>query len=218
MNSAGKVAVLILLTALVAGCTHKAKTTPPPAAQAPTIPVSTLTKNAPPPQLPPAKLPKINPPGTENTASNNPPPKSHKPNHHNSKHPVEATTAEPEATTKDQPTATVPAPAQPPPSTTSPPQQASSGAATDVSPIGQLSAAGDSSNTPGRQDVLDEINFTETGLNNIKRTLTKEEQVTATQIRTFLAKAKDALKLEDLDAAHTLVTRARILLDELTKE
>jgi hypothetical protein len=218
MNSAGKAAVLILLTALVAGCTHKAKTAPPQAAQAPTLPVSTLTKNAPPPQLPPANLPKITPPGPENTASNNPPPKSHKPNHR-TKHPVETTGTEP-ASTKDQTTATATpqAPAQPQPSTAAPSQQASTGAATDVSPIGQLSAAGDSSNTPGRQDVLDEINSTETGLNNIKRTLSKEEQVTATQIRTFLAKAKDALKQEDLDAAHTLVTRARILLDELTKE
>ena len=213
MNSAGKVAVLILLTALVAGCTHKAKTTPPPAAQAPVIPVSTLTKNTPPPQLPPAKLPKINPPGSDNTASNNPEPKSHKPARHKPKHPVETTPAE-TVSAKDQ----TPTPAQAAPPPTTPPQQASTGAATDVSPIGQLSAAGDSNNTPGRQDILVEINSIETGLNSIKRTLTNEEQVTATQIRTFLAKAKDALKQEDLEGAHTLVTKARVLMDELTKE
>jgi len=40
--------------------------------------------------------------------------------------------------------------------------------------------------------------------------------VTATQIRTFLSKAKQALDQDDLDGANTLVTKAKVLLAELT--
>ncbi len=87
----------------------------------------------------------------------------------------------------------------------------------DVSPIGQLSTAGDNSTLPTRHTILDKITATENGLNGIKRPLTAEEQVTATQIRTFLTKARKALDQDDLDGALTLVTKAEVLLTELTK-
>ena len=206
MNSAGKIAVLILLTAFVAGCSHKTKATPPAAAQAPTVPVSTLAKNTPPPQLPPAKLPKIAPPAAAEKAPPAAPPKPHKTNHHKPKAVTEPTPVE-QTAAKDQ------TPSQPAATT----EQASTAPASDVSPIGQLSAAGESTDTPARLHILDEINSTETGLNNIKRTLSSEEQTTAAQIRTYLAKAKEAMQQEDLDGAHTLATKAKVLLDELLK-
>jgi outer membrane biosynthesis protein TonB len=196
MNSGFKVAALVLVTALVAGCRHKTQETPPPAAQAPIIPVSTLAKNAPPPQMPPPELPKINPPGSTNAAPA-PKPKPKKPVRHKPKTTEQAPA---ETATKDQNT-----------------EQASNGAAADVSPIGQLSAAGEGINAPRHRQIFDEINATEKGLNEIKRPLSQDEQTTASQIRTFLAKAKDALKQEDLDAANSLVTRAKVLLTELTK-
>ena len=96
-------------------------------------------------------------------------------------------------------------------------QQASSGEAPESSPIGQLSTAGDSSGTPSRHDILDTIASTEKSLNDLKRTLTPAEQQTVTQIRTFLSKAKQALSQDDLDGAHTLSTKAKVLLEELTK-
>jgi ribosomal protein S20 len=37
------------------------------------------------------------------------------------------------------------------------------------------------------------------------------------EIRTFLTKAKQALSQDDLDGAQTLATKAKVLLDELTK-
>ncbi|MGC1363503.1 MAG: hypothetical protein WA400_13155 [Silvibacterium sp.] len=205
MNSAGKIAVLILLTAFVAGCSHKTKAAPPPAAQAPTLPVSTLAKDTPPPQLPPPKAPKIAPPATESTPPPAPP-KPHKTNHHKPK-------AAPEPTPAEQPPAKDQTASQPAATT----EQASTAPASDVSPIGQLSAAGESTDTPARLRILDEINSTETGLNNIKRALSSDEQTTAAQIRTYLAKAKEAMQQEDLDGAHTLVTKAKVLLDELIK-
>jgi len=192
MNSTGKKAVLLLAATLVTGCRHKTKVTPPPAAQAPVLPVSQSEKNTPPPKLPAPELPTVSPqPPPTVTAK----PKKHKTTHHKPKH-----------------TETVPAePASPPK------EQASTGTPSDMTPIGQITAAGESTNTPQRNSILDEINTIEKSLNDIKRPLSKDEQTTAAQIRTFLMKATQALSQEDLDGAKTLVTKAKVLLAELTK-
>ncbi|MGC2163468.1 MAG: hypothetical protein WA634_16280 [Silvibacterium sp.] len=192
MNSAGKVAVLVLVTGLVAGCRHKAKATPPLAAQAPVLPVSQSETSTPPPKLPAPQLPNV---GPQPPAAPPAKPKKNKKVHHKPTH----TETIPEE----------PAPSKPPAPTTN--------AASDITPIGQLSAAGESTNTPRRNEILDEINTTEKSLNDLKRPLSTEEQTTAAQTRTFLMKAKEALSQEDLDGAHTLVTKAKVLLDELTK-
>jgi hypothetical protein len=191
MNSASKIAVLVLVTTLVTGCRHKAKAAPPPAAQAPVLPVSQSEKGAPPPTLPGPELPKVAP---QPTAPPPAKPAKHKTSHHKAKH-----------------TETIPA--EPAPQK----EQASKDAATDMTPIGQLSAAGESTNTPQRYAILDEINGIEKSLDDLKRPLTTDEQTTVTQIRTFLVKAKQALDQEDLVGAHTLVTKAKVLLEELTK-
>lgn len=205
MNSERKAATLLLLAGLVAGCSHKVKTAPPVTAQAPVAPVSTMAKNTSPPQLPPPELPKVSPPAPPPAE---PPPKPHKTVRHKPKttEPVPADQQAPAQTPTKEQTASQP-----------PAEQASNGTSADISPIGELSAAGESTNVPRRNQILDEINSTEKGVNDIKRSLTADEQTTVTQIRTFLAKAKDALNQEDLDGAHTLVTKARVLLDELTK-
>jgi hypothetical protein len=199
MNSACKAAALILFGAAIAGCRHKTEATPPQAAQAPVVPVSTMAKDTPPPQLPPPQTPKVGPPGPTNVATT-PPPKPHRIIHH-----------------KPKPAEQTPATSQPPAQTPAPTQQAANGAPADVSPIGQLSEAPGESNSPRRHQITDDISSTEKGLNDIKRPLSEDEQTTAAQIRTFLAKAKDALNQEDLDGANTLVTKAKVLLAELSK-
>jgi outer membrane biosynthesis protein TonB len=204
MNSSAKAAALILLTAFVAGCRHKTNATPPAAAQAPITPVSQSAKNTPPPEMPPPTLPKIEPPGSDNTASSEKP-KPKKPAHHKPKPTTQTIPADGPAASapaKDQATA----------------EQAANGAAGDISPIGELSAAGDGTNAPMRSQILDEINSTEKGLNDLKRPLSADEQTTSAQIRAFLVKAKEAMNQEDLVGAHTLVTKAKVLLDELTKQ
>ena len=193
MKPSGKIAVLFLLTTLVAGCRHKARTSPPPAAQAPQIPVSQSAKNVPPPKLPAPEMPQVSPPPPSAPPSK---PKPHK-THHKVKH-VE-----------------VPAEEAPPKSPQN--EVADTGAGNDITPIGQLTEAGGSTNTPRRNHLLDEINATEKGLNDIKHPLNKEQQTTANQIKTFLTKAKQALDQEDLDGAGILVTKAKVLLQELTK-
>jgi len=81
-----------------------------------------------------------------------------------------------------------------------------------VSAIGQLSS-GDSSDT--RQQTLNSIAATERGLNGVNRTLSDQEQKTAAHIREFLKQARDALASGDVDGAHTLAAKARVLLSEL---
>ena len=58
---------------------------------------------------------------------------------------------------------------------------------------------------------------TERGLNGIKRELNDQEQKTAAQIREYLKQAKTALASGDVDGAHTLVAKAKVLLGELSR-
>lgn len=81
-----------------------------------------------------------------------------------------------------------------------------------VSAIGQLSTA-DSPNM--RQQTDASIESTEKSLNGITRGLNDQEKKTAAQIREFLKQARDALTAGDVDGAHTLAIKAKVLLDEL---
>jgi hypothetical protein len=96
--------------------------------------------------------------------------------------------------------------------------QAASGAPSDISPIGQLSAASGDGNPADGQAIARLIASTERGLAAIKRPLSSQEQKTAAQIRTFLAHARDSLKADDLDGARTLAVKAHLLLRELQKQ
>jgi ribosomal protein S20 len=204
MKSAGKLAVILLLSAFVVGCKHKTQAAPPPAQQAPILPPSSMNQSAPPPQLPPPEAPQVNLGSDQAKIPPPPPPK------HPKKKPSKPSPSTPASGEQQS------AQAQTPPSTT---QQASTGQPSEISPIGQLSTAGDTASTVPRQKVQDQITSTEKGLNGItKRSLSSDEQATVTQIRTFLEKAKQALAQDDLDGAQTLLTKAKLLLDELTKQ
>jgi hypothetical protein len=93
------------------------------------------------------------------------------------------------------------------------PQQASNGTP-GVSAIGQLSS-GDPSDL--RRQTWDTITTTERGLNGIGRKLNDQEQKTSVQIREFLKQAKAALSSGDVDGAHTLASKAKVLLGELRR-
>lgn len=199
MNSAVKAATVVVLSAFVAGCRHKARVTPPVFAEVPALPLSEVASNAPFPYMPLPKLPDINPPVMPEPQPAPQPEK--KVRHIRPRHVTIPATPVQQPAPKPQPT----------------PEELANGVPTDISPIGQLSAAGESTNLTRRRQIVDEINATEKGLNEIKHPLNKQEQATATQIRTFLEKAKLALTQADLDGAHTLVTKARVLLNEIVK-
>ncbi|MDE3188383.1 MAG: hypothetical protein KGM96_12795 [Acidobacteriota bacterium] len=83
-----------------------------------------------------------------------------------------------------------------------------------VSAIGQLSS-GDSGDL--RQQTEDLIQSTERGLKAITRQLNSQEQKTAAQITEFLKQARSALGSGDVDGAHTLALKAKVLLSELSQ-
>jgi hypothetical protein len=110
-----------------------------------------------------------------------------------------------------------PAPAPETPTTASTQQETAKQPAGN-SPIGQLTTSGDTASHQNSTEISELLDSTEKGLDGIKRPLSSEEQVTAAQIRSFLTKARQALGQGDLDGAHTLGTKAKVLLDELTKQ
>jgi hypothetical protein len=157
------------------------------------------------------ELPALPPPPLRDVSVATAPPENPEP-----VHPHKATHRKPAAA---KPAATADVTAQTVDKTAQPPQtQAANGAGSEISPIGQLSSSGGATTPPGRQDVERLINDTGNGLSNIKRTLSSDEQVTSTQIKTFLIKAKEALADNDLDGAQTLANKAKVLLEELTKK
>lgn len=81
-----------------------------------------------------------------------------------------------------------------------------------VSAIGQLSS-GDPSDV--RQQTDKSIADTERQLNGMNRQLSDQESKTAAQIREFLKEARAALTSGDVDGAHTLAMKAKVLLNEL---
>jgi hypothetical protein len=81
-----------------------------------------------------------------------------------------------------------------------------------VSAVGQLSS-GDPSDL--RRETVDSITATGRGLNGIGRALSDQEQKTAARVREFLRQAKEALNSGDVDGAHTLAAKAKVLLSEL---
>jgi len=83
-----------------------------------------------------------------------------------------------------------------------------------VSALGQLSS-GDASDL--HRQLGETIAATERSLNSIGRSLSGSEQKTAAQIRSYLKQASEALNTGDVDGAHILVVKAKLLLDELTQ-
>jgi hypothetical protein len=83
-----------------------------------------------------------------------------------------------------------------------------------VSAIGQLS-----SGVPSdlRLETSDLIAITERGLNGLGRRLSGQELKTAAQIREYLKQAREALISGDVDGAHTLAAKAKVLLSELSQ-
>jgi len=83
-----------------------------------------------------------------------------------------------------------------------------------VSAIGQLSS-GEPSDL--QLETSDWIAATERGLNGLGRRLSGQELKTAAQIREYLKQAREALISGDVDGAHTLAAKAKVLLSELSQ-
>lgn len=132
--------------------------------------------------------------------------------------PVPTNLPPPDVTIPVQPEPQLPVPAEPikkpvkhkKPANTNP--QVASNATPAVSAIGQLTTA-DPPNMRQQTDAM--IESTEKSLNGINRKLDDQEVQKAAQVREFLKQARDAMTSGDIDGAHTLAIKAKVLLDEL---
>ena len=108
---------------------------------------------------------------------------------------------------------TTPAPATTA-TTTPPPDETAATTAPAVSAIGTLS---EGSSGDLRVQTEDLVQQTEKGINAVTRKLNDQETKTAAQIREFLRQAHEALTSGDVDGAHTLAQKAKVLLAELNQ-
>ncbi len=90
-----------------------------------------------------------------------------------------------------------------------------SGDTTPPTAIGQLTAGPTPDTFGSRQQAASLIDTTQRGVNSL-RNLNGDQNKTVAQIRSFLDQAQRALHNGDVDGAHTLATKAKTLLDELT--
>ena len=128
------------------------------------------------------------------------------------------------ATVPPTPTAAITPPAQPeqkpthkthhPKQEPKPAEQAATTVPVEVSAIGQLSPGGSSDL---RQQTVESIASTEHGLQDINRSLDDQEQKTVAQIREFIKQARVALGSGDVDGAHTLAVKAKVLFGEISQ-
>lgn len=205
-------AALSLLVVLCTGCPFRKASPPPPQAQAP--PLQSGKETLSPPKTEPQEkatsplASPLPPPSAQNVPLPPPPPPKKVRHRVKTTKPAETPqTAAGAATTPGSQTtaqSTVPqAPVAEHPAT--------------VSPIGQLTTGDSASGERTKHETADLIGGTQQGLNAIKRALSEEEKATAAQIRTFLKQAQQALDSGDNDGAHGWATKAKLLLDELTK-
>jgi hypothetical protein len=212
--------MVTLLTICCSACSHKTSS-PPQQAQAP--PLQTGKGTLTPPQTTQQQeksdtpLASPLPPPSAQTVPLPPPPPPKKVRHR-----VKTTPTKPADTAQNSTGAPASSsqPSTPSSGTPSSGQSAVAQTAPNVgtgSPIGQLTTGDSALGERTKHETADLIGETQQGLTGIKRSLSSEEKVTATQIRTFLKQAQQALDNGDTDGAHTLATKAKLLLDELTK-
>jgi outer membrane biosynthesis protein TonB len=210
---------LALLAIFCTSCSHH-KTSPPVQAQAPTLQTGKGTLN---PQNDSQQQEKATPPlasplpqpSSQSVPLPPPPPK--KVHHRVKTVPKPADTAQAPAATASGTAAEPVASGGETSAQTTPAQQAAADHVGAASPIGQLTTGDSAMGEKTKHETADLINGTQQGLNGIKRPLSTDEKTTAAKIRTFLNQAQQALDNGDTDGALTLATKAKLLLDELTK-
>jgi hypothetical protein len=203
MRAVSLCSTVTLLVVFCAGCSHKTSSAPQQA-QAPPLQTGKGT-------LPPVSSTQQQEKSTSPLASPLPPPSA------------QSVPLPPPPPPKKVRHRTKPAPPKPvdtPPEvaaqTTQVAAQPTAGSAAG-SPIGQLTTGDSAQGEKTRHETLDLIGETQQGLMGIKRSLSNDEKTTAAQIRNYLKQAQQALETGDSDGAHLLATKAKALLDELTK-
>lgn len=129
-------------------------------------------------------------------------------------------TSIPPKPTETASTPTQPAPKPAPRRRSQPPKPSADVASNTPPPTPAVSAIGQLSSGNGadyRRETEDSIIAIEKGLNALKTPLSDADQKTADHIREFIKEARTALASGDVDGAHNLAAKAKVLLMELTK-
>jgi hypothetical protein len=213
MRAANMCSSLTLLLCFCTGCMFH-KSSPPPQAQAPPLQTGKGTLNPPTTAQQQEKTDTplaspLPPPSAQNVPLPPPAPKK-------VRHKVKTPAPKPQDTAQTPATASQPSASGAQTSAQAIPPE-TPGTVGTPSPIGQLTTGDSAMGEKTKRETEDLIGGTEQGLSGIKRSLSTEEKVTAAQIRTYLKQAQQALASGDTDGAHTLATKAKLLLDELTK-
>ena len=215
MRAAQLRSLCILVAILCTGCSHKNPVTPQQA-QAP--PLQTGKGTLEPPKATqqaektdtPLASP-LPPPSAQSVPLPPPTPKKvRKPKKPKPADPTQATATAPAASQNSQ------ASAGPPTAQATPPAQLQT-APSSNSAIGGLTTGDSASGERTKHETADLIGATQQGLIGLKRALSNEEKATAGQIHNYLKQAQQALENGDADGAHLLATKAKVLLDELTR-
>jgi hypothetical protein len=220
MRAASVCSFVALSAIFCSGCAHKTPS-PPQQAQAPPLQTGKGTlseaKTTQPQEKTDTPLASPLPPPSAQSVPQLPPPQTKKVRHKVKTPPAKPSdtaqtpqaasgTASPQAgTSGTQASAQAPAP-----------QQAAAAVGTG-SPIGQLTTGESASGEKSKHETTDLMSETQQGLNGIKRSLSTEEKATVAQIRNYLKQAQQALETGDTFGANLLATKAKTLLDELTK-
>lgn len=198
--------VSFLLTFALAGCHRKpVRVAPPPQAQAPIV--TTL------PPIPPLRLPDVDlaksqpappPPKPAAPVPAKPKQTAHK-RHHRFLH--RKPSEKPESNAHAAETENAGSEAQPTSST-----------GTTANPaLGQLSAD-DAAANPNQKDYTQRlIRWTQSRLKKLSSNQRARHKDDVAQVKSFLKQAEQAWNMNDLVGAQTLATKAKILMDELTK-
>lgn len=197
---------LACMLVFAGGCKKKKPPLPTPQAQAPTI-----TTPAPRPETPattatpPAPAPDSTATPTENAASQKPSP-SHPKRVGGKLHKHPSVTA----AKKQSP----PAPVTPPVSTT-----AKASAPSPEEAVGQIAPdMSQSAASQAQQSTTQLLDSAELNLRNLTRTLNNDELNTVSQIRSYIAQSRVALKDQDIERAHNLALKAHQLSDVLVRQ
>jgi hypothetical protein len=86
----------------------------------------------------------------------------------------------------------------------------------ESSAIGALTSGGEA-NSRSQQEAADMIAANEKRLNTLSAQLVEEQKAQISKVKTFQRQAQEALNSGDVEGAKTLATKAKLLLDDLSK-
>lgn len=183
------VLVLLFLSLALSGCKKKKPPVPPPQAQAPTI-----TDTNVPTAIPEVPVPEPAPPATPSK-------------------PTPTVTRKPKPRTKLETKKTTPAPPS-----TSPDKIVVEEGTKPADPAPAPLVATDSQAAQLRATTNQLLGAAEYNINNLRRTLSPDDQAIVQHIRGYIDQSREAMKDGDIERAHTLALKAHLMSDELTKK